>query len=160
MTREEKITRARELREQGMSMPRIGCEIGVSDSCVWKWLNPEKAQELQHKYDKTPQRAAQKRAWAEHHYRRPCAACGALMGVGVHRKGSTLCRTCWVASENARTHRRRERIALMWNAGASVSRIARALDTTSNTINVEIDRMRKDGWDVPHRRPRRAKAAA
>jgi hypothetical protein len=53
-----------------------------------------------------------------------------------------------------RDHRKAERwrrIAEMWSAGTSIAEIAIALGSTKQGISAEASRMRRAGWDLPHR---------
>jgi transposase len=96
VTRDEKIERARELRGLGWSGPRIGVELGVMRSTVYKWLNPERGREYNRRENARPGRNAQKRAW-EHSpaARVRCAHCGNLAGTNSKAVGTRLCRDCW-----------------------------------------------------------------
>ena len=59
-----------------------------------------------------------------------------------------------------RADARRVEIQRLWSEGASLKTIGVALDSTSNSVGVEIARMRADGWDLPHRYRLRSKAVA
>ena len=93
MTREQKIAEAKRLREQGLPLRYIARELGVGTACIWRWLNPERAQELNR--ISNAKRSDAKRQWARDN-RAECPQCGADMGAGT--KGRTVlprsCRAC------------------------------------------------------------------
>jgi hypothetical protein len=92
-------------------------------------------------------RAEQKRRWDSDN-KRPCPECG---DRSIWRNRDR-CRVCWLDAKRARRDELRSRIAEMWTDGVSVRDIAERLDATVGAINVELTRMRADGWDVPPRR--------
>lgn len=55
-----------------------------------------------------------------------------------------------------RVARRRERIADLWAAGLTYAQIAGVLETTPGYVSVEVSKMRTLGYELPHRRRRRA----
>lgn len=103
-----------------------------------------------------------KRRWEKAH-RLPCPNCGAPMAAGtmkadgspaqrVKRNGRVrLCRECRRAEQRGGRSARRAEIQRLWDSGLMIREIAEELDTTSNTIGVEMARMRKDGWKLEYR---------
>lgn len=51
------------------------------------------------------------------------------------------------------TQARRERIAAMWSEGLTGVEIARHLGVTPGAVRKHIHQMRRDGWNLPRRRP-------
>jgi DNA-directed RNA polymerase specialized sigma24 family protein len=72
--------------------------------------------------------------------RTPCASCGALCD-----EDTTVCADCW----SARSRERRQTIARMWSDGTSVQDIATALNSTVTSVAKEMNRMRREGYDLP-----------
>lgn len=151
MTRDEKIQATWWLHAMGLSYQRIAPLLGyASYSSAWKLLHPEET--ARRDAAQNARRGPAKRAWEREHDRRPCP-CGAPRGVGAHReRPDGLCGDCYDEVRAVGAAMRRERIAVMWNAGESAAAIAAALDTTTNVIGSDLTRMRRDGWDVPRRR--------
>jgi transposase len=150
LTREQKIARARELREQGWSYAAIARQLGVSESTPRTWCNPEWAKEQARKSN--AKRGPAKRAWENEHDRGTCATCGEPTVASASRKNVRLCRDCWTEAEHREQTLRRERIAALWCEGQTLTEIAAALDSTPASIGVTLAHMREDGWDLPYRR--------
>jgi transposase len=159
VTRDEKISRARELRVQGMSYAAVGDALGVEKSTAMRWLNPERTREWVRRSN--AKRAAAKLAW-QHAHRMACPNCGDSMGLGssMKSKQTETCRRCRFTKLRSERETRRSRIAAMWNAGKTATEIAEALDSTPGSISVELTRMRHDGWSVPPHYAARREAAA
>ena len=49
---------------------------------------------------------------------------------------------------------RRKAISAMWNAGMSSAEIGRVVGMPQKGVNMEIFRMRANGWDLPYRNAR------
>jgi transposase len=149
VTRAEKIATAQQMREGGALLREIGEALGVTTSAVSKWLDPEKAREWNRLGN--AKRGPAKRAEENRLDGRPCPECGAPRKRGCARR-ATLCRDCRRRLIHEARVARRGRIGEMWRAGASRRAIAAALQSTPQSIGVEIARMRGDGWDLPYRR--------
>jgi DNA-binding CsgD family transcriptional regulator len=93
-------------------------------------------------------RAEQKRRW-DRENKPPCPQCGEPMARGYER-----CARCRREADAAAVDERRREILRRWLAGESHRQIAAALGTSAPTIQVELVRMRQDGWDAPRRGPR------
>jgi hypothetical protein len=96
LSREQKIEKARELREQGLNNSQIAAALGVkARKTVWGWLNPEANRKLR-RQDNERRREAQ-RAWLNSH-RAACEECGTALQAGSTTpsvKGKTgLCKKC------------------------------------------------------------------
>jgi hypothetical protein len=129
---------------------RTGASRGTSAG--WKRRHPRQAQTYQRRENAKPERKAGKRAWARSSAGRSiCADCGGEMGVGSGWKDFKRCRTCALRRQSECKQERRRAIADMWARGLSIRAIAAELDSTAGSIGVEIVRMRKDGWALPHR---------
>ncbi len=150
MTRAAKITEATRLRAEGQSYEAIGRTLGVTGSCVKKWLNPEVAREWRRRSEARSERKAAKLAWAHEHDRGECP-CGAPTGVGATRKGVLVCHDSHEEMVAVGTAMREERIAEMWARGFKLREIAEALDSTTHSIGAAMSKMRRRGWDVPRR---------
>ena len=85
-------------------------------------------------------RAEQKRRW-DRDNRPVCATPGCTNRIARH---SHRCMECHVR-EVVR------RIQALWEDGVSTREIARQLNTTEGTISVDIQRMRRRGWNLPMR---------
>jgi Homeodomain-like domain len=96
-------------------------------------------------------RADQKRRWDLEHPAR--CTCGAECTRGYDR-----CLACYRAAERARRDQRRAVIAKRWTQGATTLEIAEELHTTAATVHTEIQHMRREGIDLPLRRPRQPSA--
>lgn len=74
--------------------------------------------------------------------RDPCPHCGQLKG-----RDQSQCLGCCETTIRAR----RSLIEGMWADGWTMREIAGALGTTRDSLSVTMVRMRRDGWDLPHR---------
>jgi DNA-binding CsgD family transcriptional regulator len=84
MTRDEKLAKARQLREGGTTYPAIAAELGVAKKTVRRWLNPHEAEA-----DRAVARRMKKR------YRGKCESCGSpTNGCEGPGKASRLCGPC------------------------------------------------------------------
>jgi hypothetical protein len=68
---------------------------------------------------------------------------------GVSAGSTVAALAAWVAIRDA--HYRE--VQSLWHAGLLAREIAARMDTTPRTVNCWLHRMRRDGWDVPYRRP-------
>jgi transposase-like protein len=83
MTREQKIAKARELREQGLSYPTLAGTLGVGVATVYRWLNEAYAE-----HDR-----AAARNWKRTH-KGTCADCGAPTDASNGFVTSSRCADC------------------------------------------------------------------
>lgn len=100
-------------------------------------------------------RRAAKQAWQREHYVHPCVECG----KSTHR-GTPRCVDCYHAAKRAALNEKRAEIQRLWRDGLTHGEIAAALGTTKGTIVRQTVRMRKDGWDLPRRKPGRRRVNA
>jgi transposase len=152
VTRDEKIAKARELRERGWSGPRVAAELGVTKSTVYKWLDPDRAREYARRDNARPGRNAQKREW-EHGptARIRCANCGKLAGMNSKAAGTTLCRSCWTADAARRSDETGRKLETLWLAGKTFPEICAELGWNKGTLSVMMDRYRARGYNLPYR---------
>lgn len=147
MTRDEKIAEARRLHAAGWRYGQIGDELGVTYSCIYKWLNPEKSQEYNRTQNSRPTVRKAKRAW-DRANRKQCE-CGATMARVASR--------CLACDFKARDEARLVRWALitkLWDQGLPVAEIAPQVGrANANALGVEMDRMKHAGWHLAPRRP-------
>jgi transposase len=150
--REEKIAKARELRERGLSYRHIGERLGVTNSCVAKWLNPERTREWNRRSEAKPERKAAKRAHEKQS--RAMCACGNPMGQGSGYPGYRYnqCDECRVLEERERVDERAQRIVAWWAEGETLKQIASRLGWTVGHLSQEFDRLRGRGYELPYRR--------
>jgi transposase len=154
LTREEKIAKARTLRKKGLKYREIGARLGISTKLAWEWVNPEKVQATNRR------RRRAKREWERHWLasdasRAICARCGKKMGRGSARPHlqernaravESQQRTCSGCAED-----RRELTIALYREGLPLKVIADRLDTTINSLGVDLVRLRKQGYDLPYR---------
>lgn len=146
MTREEKIAKAKRLRDEGLTYAEIAEQLGVTASCVQKWLNPERTKEWLRHDNARPERKRVKRQW-EKENRAECPQCGGLMGQGTagRSKRPELCREC--RGEEAR-HKRLRYIELR-GQGLTNLEIEAKLGLPFNTVGKALTEARQEGLDVP-----------
>jgi transposase len=127
-----KIAQARELRERGVHYNEIAAELGVATSTIYRWVNPESAE--QHR--RTSRRAKARR-------RAPCARCGRR--ASYEKAPGALCHDCELDVKNATVY---ETIAELWRAGRTYAEIAAVIGVEPDH---HIDRMRRRGWNLERR---------
>jgi biotin operon repressor/ribosomal protein S14 len=149
VTRAEKIAEAHRLRKRGWTYQRIGDRFGVSHAAVWKWLHPELVVELNRRDD--PDRTRRRRWEGSGKGRGTCDRCGGPKGIGCYRY--SLCRQCYADQNAERVHERGLRIVQWWAEGQTRAEIAAQLGWGTNHLSVELDRLRKAGYDLPKRPP-------
>lgn len=133
---------------QGLSYSEIARRLGYTGSAVGKAVNPDRAWLYAQRDNERAERRAAKSAWDRECYRGVCVVCGAQ----TWRRGHDRCFLHSAARD--RRWRRRRAIVSMWADGLKLREIAEALDTTLEVVGVEMVSMRRDGWDLPYRRPR------
>lgn len=146
MTREEKIAKARQLRDEGKTYREIGEFFGGTNSMGYRLINPEKARE------QNARRSTYKREHERIH-RAKCPRCGGRMGMGSvsPSKRAKLCQSCARQMEEAKRDARNQEIISLWNQGYSLAEIAERLDSTPGSISVSIARLRKAGYSLNYR---------
>lgn len=144
MTREQKIQRARELREAGFTYQDIAEEFGVSKSCAQRWCKPEWAKARDRKQN--AKRGPQKRAW-EDKQRAICPNCGEEMGAGSTRpcRRRKVCRACFEYEGRSRT----VRFIGLRKQGLNNSRIAAAEDCSAWAVANVLSKAHRYGLTVP-----------
>lgn len=157
MTRAQKIAKAKALRAKGLSNAQIGQRFGVTESAVWKWLNPERTKEIARRSNAKPETKAAKRAWEREHDRGVCVSCGEPTGIGAERKAAQFgfpgrCAVCRIAEENERVAERGHQIEALWAEGLTIAQVAERIGMSQEVAWVEIERLREKGFDLPYRR--------
>jgi transposase-like protein len=79
-----------------------------------------------------------------------CATCGARVSL---KERYDRCRPCYLRAEHDRVDARAQRIVAWWAEGLSIREIGERLGRTANYVNVEINRLRSAGYDLPFRYP-------
>ena len=78
-----------------------------------------------------------------------CAKCG---GPTARKRAYRYCRECRAQLETDRVAARAEQIVAWWAEGRTLSQIGELLGWTQNHAHVEINRLRRAGYDLPFRR--------
>ena len=149
----EKVAKAREMRESGMSWKAIGQHFGVSLKTAFDWVKDPDGSQLRARHES---------------YRGTCEVCGDATGGDNGLAGRRFClehgraHSGRVAGQKARDRAepRRRRIQEMWLAGRSLRDIAAELDTTVPSLASTFAAMRRDGWDLPYRYDVKRRASA
>jgi transcriptional regulator with XRE-family HTH domain len=148
VSREQKIAKARKLREQGLTYDAIGERLGVSDTTAYKWLNLERAKEYIRRDIANPARRKYKTEW-ERNNRAECPSCGAPLGSGSRcpSKRPDLCADCVRDQARSRTVRFIE----LRKQGMTNGEIAEreGLPRGSNVVAVAFYRAHRYGLTVP-----------
>jgi len=74
-----------------------------------------------------------------------CEDCGGAMGISVFHDG--ICKRCQTKRKEANYRA----VELMWEDGLKFPEIMEAMGWSRGRLAVESDRMRKEGWNLPHR---------
>ena len=140
------LEEARRLRERGYSYARIARRLGVSESAVYKGLNPDRAREYNRRSN--ARRNASKREWDRTRGRATCPRCGGPMGAGSRSpsKRREQCWRCWL--DQAR--RRHELIAEGYRRGLAAREIAEQIGVSVHSVHTTASRLRRAGVDVPY----------
>lgn len=93
---------------------------------------------------RTGRRAEQKRRWDRENL--ATCSCGRRMS-----RRASFCQRCQREADAERVREKRSYIRSYWAMGMTMREIAAGLDTTPKTVAMEIQRMRRLGWDVPYR---------
>lgn len=144
MTREEKIRLAEQWAEAGVTNVEISRRLGVTPSCVSKWLNPERTREW---YNRANAKSNdRKRRWERSEAGRGrCSRCGGLQGIGSSHRDYGLCSRC-VREE---VEVRRSIIIAGYETGKLPRDIALEAGCAEHTVKQEASRLRKSGIPVP-----------
>lgn len=140
--------RARHLRASGMTYAAVASNLGLSETTVYKRLNPERTR--RYNRQSNARRGRQKLDWAAGQARRPerrgrCQRCDGEMGIGVLQDGECArCRTKRV-NEEAQTAER------MWSQGAAFIEIAEHLGRSKGSLSGMFSQWRSEGRDLPRR---------
>lgn len=144
---------AGELRAEGLKYREIAALLGESTSTVHRRCNRERDRALQKIQRK--KHAAQRREYDlryRHEHRAVCPKCGYVYapGSGTKRGAAkhvdfTNCSGC--------AEQRRQNIVRWWAEGLTMAEISNRLGWRGPHLNVEMVRMRRDGYDLPYRRP-------
>lgn len=152
MTRDEKVAKARELRDEGLSQSEIARRVGVTPSAVFKWLNPDRAREYARRDRARPGRQESKNAWLRERDRSPegrsiCETCGGLCGIASRKHGYRECMACKRLRRKTRGHE----IERLWAEGRTLREIRERFGWSAGRIAMEMDWLRKNGFDLPYR---------
>lgn len=151
MTREQKIAKAKELREEGLTYREIGERISESNSVAWGFCNPD-ARRAINKRDNAKRRAA-RRQWEEGE----CPGCGGRL-ANAYR--SERCRECQREAQRRETRERVEHFIELREAGHTNAEIERMECLPYNAVaNALCSHARRFGLAVPPS-PYRSGAAA
>ena len=143
MTREQKIAEARKLHAKGWAVVRIGRQLGVAHSTVWRWLNPERARE--HAARDNARRNKAKQEWARSKAD-PCVDCGGT----VSKAKRTRCGRCAREHEQAEAKMRVGQWIALRREGLSNRHIAEQEDIPVYVVANTLSRARhRWGLDVP-----------
>lgn len=145
------VKRVQKLRKAGLTYEEIAERVGVSNTTACRWCNPE--------YNKNAQRRTRewraknreylKKASRRYHLSKskPCKTCkGRVNGVST----TGICQKCRYKEAAAR----RRKLIQLYKQGKPLKEIAKALNTTVNTVSVEVVRARRAGYDLPRRHQR------
>ena len=142
--RQEKAAEARRLKDAGLPPLDIAARLGIRRSYVYELLNDP---------DGVKVGARKRKAGGT------CEVCGGPTTYGRPGTGPyTRCQAHSISPELSAARMRelgrprRERILQLWNQGATIAEIAADLGTTDSAVGVTMHSMRKEGWDLPHRR--------
>lgn len=140
--REAKVAEAQRLSEAGLNNREIANHFGVTQSCIWKWLNPEKARASHARTEADPARKKKKRAWE----RGVCKSCG---GVASDVRRHALCATCDRARRRAEAEQRVEVFIELRRCGLLNTEIAAQEGTTRDSVASTFHAAKARGLDVP-----------
>jgi predicted transcriptional regulator len=160
MTREQKIAKARELREAGLVYADIAKALGVTHSCVQKWLKPDRAREYTQRENSKPEANTRKRAWDNAH-RASCPRCGQLMCAGsTDNTKPERCKECQLEDIREQGRQTYRRLEALWLAGKTYPEIQEAFGWSKGRLSNALTRGRALGYNLPHRyaSSRRSKA--
>jgi len=145
VTREQKIAKAKRLREQGLTYQQIAERLNVSSNgVVSRWLNPERAKEADRRSN--AKRNDYKRQW-DRDNRAECPRCGGAMCAGS-RSPSHCPDRCWECLRDEADARIRRFIALR-REGLLNPEIAEREGTTVPAVAMTLSNARRQGYDVP-----------
>lgn len=146
LSREQKIEKARELREQGATYREIGEKFSVSTSAIYRWLNPERTASYRSGRACNPERARKLDREYNRRHRGECPQCGGEMARKTARVGGK-CRAC----HEDEADRRARQIQQWWAEGLGQRQIAKRLGWSINHLSVEKHRLREAGYNLPYR---------
>lgn len=141
--------RARHLRQRGWTFKEIALQLGCSKTTAYHLATGASR----------PQPTREQKRRCDDRHRAPCPRCGAprkQQSAFPSKQGPGLCASCRRDDRTAQKEARRAQILDLWNRGLSTKEIAARIDTTANTIHVEIHRMRAEGIPVEYRYRRRS----
>lgn len=156
MTREEKVARARQLRDEGLTYAQIGTRLGVTTTTAFRRANPDadersRLSSLDWKARNREHVRAQNREYARRRENTgTCSRCGGPRGALAQRRAAVgTCRTCLEAEWEITN----EQIVRWWADGLTGEEIAARLGWKLGALRVHMHRMRARGYDLPKRPP-------
>jgi transposase len=152
----EQREQARKWAGAGYTLGMISVRLGFSKTTIQRWIRPEirkamNEQSLAYRRENHARLNAHARRYMRGKRLGTCPVCDRP----TPRKGIKQCRAC---RKEDRDWRRNE-LMVLWNDGLSAQEIAQRTGRTPRAITAEVQRMRKDGWNVPKRRNLRAAGA-
>lgn len=136
---------AKRLRsEENKTYLEIADTLGIPRTTVWYAINDESRVK-----QNTPERNAQKRKWDAVHKYDTCH-CGA-------RKVSCAeqCKSCWDKQKSFVSTFNRALTIAMWSDGCTATEIGEQVGWDPRTTQVMVSKYRRQGYDLPYRRPDR-----
>lgn len=148
LSRDQKIEKAKELREQGQTYEAIASALGITGSCVQKWLKPEWAKRQAAKSN--GKRKAYKRQWQEDH-RASCPECGSPLCQGSRTSSTppTSCQDCYESQRRSQRNQKIVRFIELRREGLTNAEIERRDKLPFNTVAKLLWEAKKEGFDVP-----------
>lgn len=148
------LDRAREMREQGMTLDAVATEFGVSRQRIFQLIpTPERkcaeCGESHFKQKFCSRECARRASNRKQSQGDTCPNCG-----GNKSPRSVLCSECRHQQTDAEREERWSTIERLWAEGLSLKEVAARMNTTANSMGGEFVRMRAAGRDLPKRRQR------
>lgn len=144
MTREQKIARARVLRNAKPPLPyrEIGERLGVSTGTAFRWVNPERVAPYRNGRAINPERARELDRRYKLEQRAECPRCSSKMSPR-----SSPCEACGADEVD----RRARKIEHWWSEGLLLREIAANLNWSLGHLSGEMHRYRELGYRLPYR---------
>lgn len=145
MTREQKIAKAKALREQGLTYREIGERLDVTSHCAWEWLHPDRVREKNRRQNAKPQRKRAKRAWEAGQ----CTRCGGRVAAAKRKEATGLCDACAKADKTQAARERTERFIERRREGLLNTDIAAEEGCEPHVVALVLSRAGRYGLAVP-----------
>lgn len=146
------VDRAREMRENGLTLAAIGEEFGVSRERIRQLVgSPARAVVCGECGESFVTGRASEKYCSSRCQRRHAARSVCACGAPKHRNAKK-CHGCQRTSFADARHERYGRLVELWARGLSMEQVADELGTTKNALGGEMVRARAAGYDLPRRR--------